>query len=390
MEKKMKYLVADTSAFIRGAPLHEMAEQVVTVAEVVNEIRSKRQLRHLSTYLCQLRVMTVFPENVSLVRDFSKKTGDFVSLSATDMMVIALTYQMEREHVGVHHLRTEPVMARTIQYTNRAYLGADSVAGFHQCKSVNDKQNKLSDEDGQEVYWSAGGEEEQWTDCSDQEDQDDSTSCDSDSERDWLTPDNLPTFKGSQMHQCQGSTVVGCLTTDFAMQNVLKQMGLQVVSLDGQLIRQLRTFILRCYACFKLTSRMGLHFCPNCGNQTLKKVAVSVSEAGEQQVHINTRRPLTARGKRFSLPTWQGGKHAVNPKLVPDARRPQQRPSRLARTKTDALHTDYVQGMSPFARRDVHSKSAQLGFDKGRPVFKYWMQRNPNESKRRTSHSKRT
>ena len=41
-----------------------------------------------------------------------------------------------------------------------------------------------------------------------------------------------------------------------------------------------------------------------------------------------------------------------------------------------------VLGISPFATRDVYSKSAQLGFNKGKPVFKYWMRRNPNEAKR--------
>lgn len=94
---------------------------------------------------------------------------------------------------------------------------------------------------------------------------------------------------------------VACLTTDFAMQNVLKQIGLQVVSLDGRVIKQLRTFILRCYTCFKTTSVMTKEFCPNCGNKTLKKVAVSLDENGKQQIHINLRKPLTARGKKVSI-----------------------------------------------------------------------------------------
>lgn len=42
-------------------------------------------------------------------------------------------------------------------------------------------------------------------------------------------------------------------------------------------------------------------FCPKCGNKTLKKVAVSVDENGQQVIHINPRKPLTARGKRVSI-----------------------------------------------------------------------------------------
>lgn len=42
------------------------------------------------------------------VTEFSKKTGDYPSLSATDIKVLALTYQLELEHVGSQHLKKEP------------------------------------------------------------------------------------------------------------------------------------------------------------------------------------------------------------------------------------------------------------------------------------------
>lgn len=42
------------------------------------------------------------------VTEFSKKTGDYLSLSATDIKVLALTYQLELEHVGSQHLKKEP------------------------------------------------------------------------------------------------------------------------------------------------------------------------------------------------------------------------------------------------------------------------------------------
>ena len=115
-------------------------------------------------------------------------------------------------------------------------------------------------------------------------------------------------------------------------------------------------------------------FCPKCGNQTLKKVAVSLNEDGTLQIHINNRKKLTARGKKvslllppfnfeiyihklhkyisilfrsffqFSLPTPKGGKYACNPILVEDQREAQQRATRLGRTKTNALDPDYVAG----------------------------------------------
>jgi rRNA maturation endonuclease Nob1 len=46
--------------------------------------------------------------NLFTVTEFSKKTGDYPSLSATDLQVLALTYQLEAEFVGVSHLKQEP------------------------------------------------------------------------------------------------------------------------------------------------------------------------------------------------------------------------------------------------------------------------------------------
>ena len=85
------------------------------------------------------------------------------------------------------------------------------------------------------------------------------------------------------------------------MQNVLKQIGLNVVALDGRIIKQMRTYIFRCHACYKTTSIMTKVFCPNCGNKTLKKVAVTLNEEGKQEIHINFRRPLSKKGKRVWL-----------------------------------------------------------------------------------------
>lgn len=77
----------------------------------------------------------------------------------------------------------------------------------------------------------------------------------------------------------------------------------------------------------------------------------------------------------------KGGKHANNPILCEDQPMPDQRPSRLARLKNNPLDDDYIAGYSPFVMRDINSKSAMLGI---RPdVVKYWMKRNPNESKKK-------
>lgn len=87
---------------------------------------------------------------------------------------------------------------------------------------------------------------------SEDEDGYESDSQNSDSEDTWITPDNLEEARRKMGALDTLSTVVevACLTTDFAMQNVLIQIGINVVSLDGLLIKQAKTFILRCFACF--------------------------------------------------------------------------------------------------------------------------------------------
>ena len=44
--------------------------------------------------------------------EFAKKTGDYASLSATDIKLMALAYQMEIENVGRDHLKSEPVVPK--------------------------------------------------------------------------------------------------------------------------------------------------------------------------------------------------------------------------------------------------------------------------------------
>lgn len=167
-----------------------------------------------------------------------------------------------------------------------------------------------------------------------------------DDESSWITPSNLAEKKsrcGKEVAEAE-PVRVACMSTDYAVQNVLKQINLNVAALDGRIIRQMRTYILRCYSCFKTTSIMTKTFCPNCGHKTLKRVAVSINEDGQQVIHINTRRPLTAKGKNTSIPRPQGGKHSSNPILFEDQPIPKQMPSRVARTKTNAMDEDYIAG----------------------------------------------
>lgn len=132
---------------------------MVTIQDVINEVRNKRQLRHLGSLTYDLEVKDVFSESLQFgkllllicfvfskiiffilvqywniilwtVAEFSKKTGDYPCLSATDLKVLALTYQLEKQYVGTDHINTCPTVKRTTDYTNRPVLTSNT-AGFY-------------------------------------------------------------------------------------------------------------------------------------------------------------------------------------------------------------------------------------------------------------------
>lgn len=75
----------------------------------------------------------------------------------------------------------------------------------------------------------------------------------------WITPGNVQTALNNARRDDgvvaaneEGQPIpVACLSTDFAVQNVLLHMGLRLTSADGMLIKRLRTYVLRCFGCFK-------------------------------------------------------------------------------------------------------------------------------------------
>lgn len=415
MSKKIKHLVVDTTAFIRAANLQDIAESVYTVQEVVDEITNDRQRRKLVVLPYDLKVKDVFTENVKFVSEFAKKTGDYTSLSATDIKVMALTYQLEKEIVGKDHLKTEPSIQKTIKVTglpgfnteqnatatsesnteseesNDQLENSNKLGSNNQDENVrnvevtvkdieeSDEDSKLAEEIADQIKNMDLRDDNEANECivkvsDDEDDESESEESDSD-DGEWITPGNLKEKKKELEDGVfeEKNVEVACITSDFAMQNVLKQIGLNVTSIDGRVIRQLRTFIFRCTTCFKTTSVMTKLFCPKCGHATLKKVAVSVDEHGNQHIHINGRKPLTARGKRFSLPTPKGGQHFQYPILTEDQHIHKRFATKMARSKTNALDPDYIAGFSPFVMKDVNSKSAVLGVRADKQDVKYWM-----------------
>ncbi|EDX02905.1 RNA-binding protein NOB1 [Drosophila yakuba] len=464
--EKIKFLVADTTAFINAVPLNEYAEQVLTVPDVVAEVRNKRQIRRLCVLPFDLQVREPRPESIKHCVEFAKKTGDYASLSGIDLKVISLTYELEADNVGTDHLRQEPVMAQTIASKEKPEEMQDAnnkrLVGWYMPEGEEEEEDEDSEEEEEDSQEEDAAEDEQEGDesqdtvkaaieaqlagkepfssdsiqteeepdqepsqeeldklfeqlkcapsaeeeqelsellvsqpaevdeeVSEPQEAQQSQNLDDDVGDDgWITHSNIKKAKKALEGKVETDEVppVACMTTDYALQNVLKQLNLHLAALNGRIIKQLRTYILRCYACYRTTSIMTKVFCPNCGNKTLKRVAVSLDENGRQVIHINTRRPLTNKYKNQSLPRFHGGKHSRNPILFEDQPMPRQMPSRVAKTKTNALDQDYTAGFSPFVLRDVDSKSAML---RSKGNLKEWARNNNFEEDRRRKNYNR-
>ncbi|KAI5124743.1 hypothetical protein M0805_005377 [Coniferiporia weirii] len=113
--------------------------------------------------------------------------------------------------------------------------------------------------------------------------------------------------------QPKGQITVGCMTADFAMQNVLLQMGLNLVGIEGKRIEKVKTWVLRCHACYKICKDAAKKFCPSCGNPTLLRTSVTAKAPTADdstpalQVHLKKNFVYRTRGTIFSIPAPKPG-----------------------------------------------------------------------------------
>jgi RNA-binding protein NOB1 len=174
--KACEYLVVDSVGFLRSAPLAELADHVVSLAEVVAEIKdaaARMRLQALPVpveykepdcddikqgeyafgvfeHESKLRALT-FP-----VTDFSRLTGDYPSLSATDIKVLATTLMLEKRHVGVDHIRSEPICKPTVNFGRPQEAPLGKLAGFY--KPTADERDDEEDEEKEPEQISKGKE----------------------------------------------------------------------------------------------------------------------------------------------------------------------------------------------------------------------------------------
>eukprot|EP01006_Ploeotia_vitrea_P037041 TRINITY_DN66083_c9_g4_i1.p1 TRINITY_DN66083_c9_g4~~TRINITY_DN66083_c9_g4_i1.p1 ORF type:complete len:645 (-),score=323.61 TRINITY_DN66083_c9_g4_i1:616-2307(-) len=441
----VKHLVVDSGALILGAKLDSFSAGVTfwSLPEVLQgEIRDKATREMVEKFPFEIKERQVSDEAMAAVCAFAKQTGDYYTLSAVDLKVIALAYMIEREQNGMRYLRERPLLSSPQErpqqhHTNKPkqqpvqpqasvapatqpfstlfeakpfdvddllFMSRDDFEAKHgiggSAKAPVSLYDQISQDNGNTDNKDDGDEEATramiqkrrerlWSHTSDivetvtltssaQESKNDNGGAEEDASSDegeWITPDNLhrqfhpieddaskaaaaakaeaeaaqkraldaeeaaraaamasssedsaavrqaeeeaaaaaaaaqaAQDRARQAVSAASVSKVATVTTDYAMQNVMLQMGLRLVSVDGRAIRSLRQWAKRCHACFAITKDMSKIFCPECGGQTLVRMAVFVDPHGRVFYRGGYRKEYNNRGTVYSVPLPKGGR----------------------------------------------------------------------------------
>ncbi|KAF9551950.1 Nin1 binding protein [Mortierella hygrophila] len=420
-------LVLDTSPFLRGgaSKLRALADKFYTIPEVLNEIRDKQARKDLDMLPFDIQVINPNESSVRAVAAFARKTGDSAVLSATDLRVLALTYQLEFENCGMKRIRAEPVRANVQPTGNkppatlrRTKNSAKEITGdFEDDEPITTAEDSQQQEQGNTVLEEEEESDDDGEEAAAAEDQDvqeisgklenlttaegktesaeqketkdasESTPAateenneDDDDDGEWITPENVKKFKRHGTLKPKKKVrkallmQVACTTADYAMQNVLLQMGLNLLSIDGLRISKVKNWVLRCHACTKVTHDMEKKFCPSCGNSTLMRTSTSTDQNGNVKYYLKKNMVYNLRGTKYSIPAPKGGRKN-NDLILREDQREFELSMKFQRRqkKIDAFDPDYVPRLLE-GQIDVRNPF-------GAPVIGYG-KRNPNAVKK--------
>ncbi|WVQ64369.1 uncharacterized protein L199_002532 [Kwoniella botswanensis] len=351
----IQHLILDAGPLLSLTPLRHLAGSFHITPMVLAELRDPKAREHwerLGLTGVEVKVENPSSEAMAAVTAFAKKTGDFSVLSSTDLSVAALTWQYEVKVNGLEGIRTEPGQRIKKKSTTQKDIVkeenqsqeqvqdeiAESADGQDEGEGDDLKQN-IEEEDEGEVAQVAQSIEQVLLDSNAQSTSDDLSNSDTpttqppasapaltkdepvqeiDNESDggeWINPSNLTTHRSRDLGLITPSgsgakpPSVAAMTGDFAVQNILLGMGLGLVGEGGKRISNVKSFVLRCHACFKICKDSSKKFCPSCGNATLLRTTVSIdSKTGKQNIHLKKNFQYHLRGTKYSIPDAKMGR----------------------------------------------------------------------------------
>lgn len=362
--KPIHTILLDTSPLLLNTPsistLLANGHVLVTTPSVLAEVKGQEARSRIETlYMPFMTVRSPKPESMKFVKDFAKKTGDAAVLSQTDYEVLALAYDLECErNAGDWRLRRVPGQKRvngsppirqdaqkeSVKATNlnesRRILNdlmytADMV--FQSAPPSTNASSWSSTATALDVHFvdPAASEPAADTEAGLQAPEKSETQMEpagvlvteepsSDSDEGWITPSNIKKRQAkdeaaSASTKNEPKTLqVATMTGDFAMQNVLLQMNLNLLSTKTcKRIANIKQMILRCHGCFATTKDMSKQFCARCGKPTMTRVSCTTNDKGEVKLHLKANMQWNNKGNVFSIPKptagtanqeWKGAK----------------------------------------------------------------------------------
>ncbi|KAF7586760.1 Nin1 binding protein, partial [Aspergillus hancockii] len=382
-------IVLDAGPILKNTPplstLLAQCEELLITPSVVSEIRDPdARMRVETMYLPFLKQRTPTPKSVSVLSEFARKTGDRAVLSKTDIEVLALAYEVECERnggdwrlrsvPGQKQVNGKPPVKEEEKKPEEEKEGSTQTEENTETAEVSTiveglKNTTLENKEAKPQDEAPTAEESSPADPSTAEEpqDEDNEAADSDG-GEWITPSNLKKKQARDEGVSASAKPepkvmqVATMTTDFACQNVLLQMNLNLLSTTTlQRIRHLKSFIKRCHACFLTTKDMNKQFCPRCGKDTLTRVSCTTDANGQFKLHLKKNMQWNNRGNVFSVPKpvhgsangkWKGGggKSGWGTELIlaedqKEYVRATTEESRRLRKERDLMDEDYLPGI---------------------------------------------
>ncbi|KAI4173405.1 MAG: hypothetical protein LQ343_002937 [Gyalolechia ehrenbergii] len=334
LSKSIHTVVLDAGPMLKNNPpissLIAKAERLATVPAVISEIRdATARSRVETTWMPFLNVISPNSQSIKLITDFARRTGDLVVLSRPDIEILALALELENQKNGLSNIRTVPGQQlkkgkpeKSIESSSifevDGGLKPETGGGLRSLETPQQKPERSNEpnEDIDELSKATNSlhvseesslEPEHMQDGENLHAQSEGLESDDSNPEGWITPSNIQRHQGKNQNAAIPVLAakpldVACITSDFAMQNVLLSMNLNLLNSSLQRVRNIKTFILRCHACFEKTKDMEKQFCPRCGKPTLTRVSCSTNSKGEFKIHLKKNMQWNHRGDRYSIP----------------------------------------------------------------------------------------
>ncbi|CAD8107250.1 unnamed protein product [Paramecium primaurelia] len=343
----MNKLILDANAFIKEINFQHLSEHYtfVTHEAILTEVRDERARQKLQNFTYPLTFLTPSEKMIKIVKQFATQTSDIASLSPIDIELIALACTIIEENGQKDKLKLEPLKPLEFNKIKNVYGSKNQQQQIEeeeeevQQQEENEQvQNKQQDEQTQQKSEEPEKQEISQKNDDNNDDDDDSDgweevvpkkkhynnytkqsntqlqtkqvedqqeeSSEDDNDEEWINNTNInEKLNEIQINPQQANQIgVALLTTDFAMQNVLLQMGVPVLSTEGYMIKSARRFILECHICKTLVRDSTRLFCTNCGNNSLLKVSCSLESDGTIILYRKKNFKVNLRGTQYSIP----------------------------------------------------------------------------------------